>query len=314
MNNIKIDVVIAVYNKEISIKKTLRSVINQEVKFDNIIVVNDGSTDNTLNVINSIKDKDKDVKISIIDQENKGVSEARNNGIKFSIADYITLLDGDDELELNYLSEIKRLINKYKNNLVFSAKHTNFYSATENKKYQKLNKKEFKDKVIKYPLLTNSFVKNIYCASGITFERSLLLENLFPKNIKIGEDIYVWQKIFSNKSLVISEHNLIKVNKYAENRTQNIIQDYPFYLHKFHELCKLCKNFKYLISLIIFHVTSLLIEINKSKYLKNYSQKKFEILIYSQSAFFRILCRIFNSNFLFFFYKLYKKIQNFYLN
>lgn len=304
---IKIDIIIPVYNKEISIKKTLKSVINQEVKFDNIIIVNDGSTDNTENVIKSLKNNYANIKINIINQENQGVSEARNTGIKFSNADYITFLDGDDELELNYLSEIKRLINKYKKNVVFSAKHINLYSSSKNKKYQNLNKKNFKDKIIKYPLLTSSFIKNIYCASGITIARSLLLKNLFPKNIKIGEDIYVWEKIFSSQSLAISNSYLIKINKYAENRAQNIIKDYPFYLYKFNKLCKLSKNFKYLISLIIFHLTSLLIEINKSKYLKNYNQKKFENLVYSQNIFFRILCRIFNTDFIFFLYKIFKK-------
>ena len=304
---IKIDIVIPVYNKEISIEKTLDSVINQEVKFDNIIIVNDGSTDNTKSIIKSFKDRCADIKINIIDQKNQGVSEARNNGIKFSNADYITLLDGDDELELNYLSEIKRLINKYKKGKAFSAKHINLYSIAQNKKYQNLNKKNLKDKIIKYPLLTNSFFKNIFCASGITFARSIILKNLFPKKIEIGEDIYVWQKIFTNHSLVISDSNLIKVNKYAENRAQNIIKDYPFYLYKFNKLSKLCKNFKYLISLIVFHVTSLLIEINKSKYLKNHNQKKFENLVNSQNIIFKILCKIFNLNFLFFFYNIYKK-------
>lgn len=85
-------VVIPLYNKESSIKKTIQSVLEQSFKDFEIIIVNDGSTDNSLAVVEEINDD----RIKIINQENQGVSAARNKGIEKARFDWISFLDGDD--------------------------------------------------------------------------------------------------------------------------------------------------------------------------------------------------------------------------
>lgn len=105
MDNIKVSVIVPVYNEERYISSTLDSIINQNFKDFELIVVDDGSTDNTLNIVN---DKLSDSKINhkIIHQENKGVSSARNRGIDESSGDYIVFVDADDYILTDHLSQL----------------------------------------------------------------------------------------------------------------------------------------------------------------------------------------------------------------
>lgn len=103
-----ISVVIPLYNKEKSIYRTLRSVQNQtEQRFD-LIVVNDGSTDDSVSVAQSILGSGR-----IISQENAGESAARNRGVLEAKTDLIAFLDADDEWKPGFLSHILRLRNNF---------------------------------------------------------------------------------------------------------------------------------------------------------------------------------------------------------
>ncbi len=88
----KVSVIIPTYNRAHTILRAVNSVIKQSYKAFEIIVVNDGSTDETLKVLHPYH---KDIKI--ISQTNKGVSSARNTGIRSAVGDWIALLDSDDE-------------------------------------------------------------------------------------------------------------------------------------------------------------------------------------------------------------------------
>ena len=88
----KISIIIPLYNKEHSIRRAISSILVQSVQDFEIIVVNDGSTDMSLDVVNNINDE----RITIIDQPNTGVSSARNRGIAFARGKYIVFLDADD--------------------------------------------------------------------------------------------------------------------------------------------------------------------------------------------------------------------------
>ncbi len=91
---VKISVVMPVYNAEDYLEMSLKSVSNQEIKDIELICVNDGSTDNSTNIINKFA-KDNDF-IKVINQENSGTACARNNGIKNAAGEYIAFLDADD--------------------------------------------------------------------------------------------------------------------------------------------------------------------------------------------------------------------------
>lgn len=87
-------IIIPLYNKAHTIINTLNTVFNQTCQDFEIIIVNDGSTDNSLQLI---RQNFNDKRIKIINQENAGVSAARNKGIQESQGDWISFLDGDDE-------------------------------------------------------------------------------------------------------------------------------------------------------------------------------------------------------------------------
>ncbi|WP_289037006.1 glycosyltransferase family 2 protein [uncultured Zobellia sp.] len=103
-------VVIPLYNKAHTIVNTLQSVLSQSYSEFEVVIVNDGSTDNGVEVIQNLT---KDPRIKIIDQENQGVSAARNRGVEESSFDYIAFLDGDDEWESKYLERMHEAIVKH---------------------------------------------------------------------------------------------------------------------------------------------------------------------------------------------------------
>lgn len=106
---IKFSIIIPAYNVEKYIEESLRSVMNQTLKEIEIICIDDGSTDNTLDILNDLKNED--ARISVISQPNSGLSYARNQGILKSKGQYLIYLDSDDILELNALEKIYSVLN-----------------------------------------------------------------------------------------------------------------------------------------------------------------------------------------------------------
>jgi len=105
----KISVVIPVYNKDKYIKNTIQSVLNQSFKDFELLVVNDGSTDNSVKIIQSFNDP----RIRFFSQNNQGVAVARNFGVDKANAKLIAFLDGDDIWLSNHLDEIWQLYQKF---------------------------------------------------------------------------------------------------------------------------------------------------------------------------------------------------------
>ena len=103
-------VIIPVYNGEKFIKNAIESVFMQTVSDWELIIVNDGSSDNTLAVLEKYRENEK---IKIVSQPNSGVSVARNTGVENSEGDYIAFLDADDVWHENHLEVMKNLAEKY---------------------------------------------------------------------------------------------------------------------------------------------------------------------------------------------------------
>lgn len=104
MNKKKVSVIIPVYNCEKFVEKCLRSVIDQTYENIEVIVVDDGSRDNSFQIIDAVAHDKKNVKV--LRQENQGVSEARNEGLKNVTGDYLAFLDGDDYLGRSYIEQL----------------------------------------------------------------------------------------------------------------------------------------------------------------------------------------------------------------
>lgn len=103
-NEVKISIIIPIYNAEKYLEKCINSIIVQSLKEIEIICVNDGSTDNSLNILENLKKQDK--RIRIINQNNSGASKARNIAIKNAKGKYCLNIDSDDWIEQEYLKDI----------------------------------------------------------------------------------------------------------------------------------------------------------------------------------------------------------------
>lgn len=109
MENVFLSVIIPAFNVENYILKTLDSLKGQTYKEFEIIIINDGSTDKTKEVVERFQEENK-LNLEIISQVNKGVSAARNKGLEIAKGEYIYFLDGDDYIEKNTFEEIKKII------------------------------------------------------------------------------------------------------------------------------------------------------------------------------------------------------------
>lgn len=96
-----ISVILPVYNVELYLKEAIESILNQSYPYFELIIVNDGATDNSLSICKSYEKTDK--RIKLISQKNQGLSGARNTGIKNATGKHITFIDSDDVIHKDYL-------------------------------------------------------------------------------------------------------------------------------------------------------------------------------------------------------------------
>ncbi len=187
-----ISVIIPLYNKADSIAKALDSIQAQTYQDFEVVVVDDGSTDNGATIV----EQQKDSRIRLIHQTNAGVSAARNRGIEEALGEYVAFLDADDEWEPQFLEEIITLQRMHPE---CRAQATNYiFNSRGVKSSTILRKLPFKGE---RGVLTNYFVV-ASCShppvwtSAVCIERKLLQEiGGFPVGVKSGEDLLTWARI-----------------------------------------------------------------------------------------------------------------------
>lgn len=111
MENNKISIIIPVYNKEKYIKQSIESVLNQTYKNLEIIIIDDGSTDNSREICRDISKRDS--RINMISTENRGAGSARNLGLANAHGDFISFVDADDYLDSEFYEKLLNLIIDY---------------------------------------------------------------------------------------------------------------------------------------------------------------------------------------------------------
>ena len=213
----KASVIIAAYNIEKYIERCIKSVINQSEREIEIIIVNDGSTDNTLNIIKKMNEIDD--RIVVINKKNQGLIEARKTGLKYAKGEFILFLDGDDWLENNCIDELYKIAKDKKVDIVLY----NAYIAYDDKK-EILNtfNENMLDDIKKNPI-KNLLLLNISPTIWSKFiKKSFLNKNNieFPKNISYAEDLAAVLSIFINKpKIVCNEQRLY--NYYQRNTSMS---------------------------------------------------------------------------------------------
>lgn len=189
---IKISVLIPVYNAEKFLEECLLSIINQSLKDIEIILINDGSSDNSFNILKKYERLDN--RIKVFTQLNQGVSISRNNALKYAKGKYILWIDADDYVE-EYLEEVYNIAEKENSDIIvmdyYLDKNKIFYikDNVEN------NKTDYINSIIlgkSSGYLWNKLIKtSVYKNNNI----------IFPENITCGEDRVVLPKLvyYSNK-------------------------------------------------------------------------------------------------------------------
>lgn len=203
-----ISIVVPLYNKECSIKKTIESVLQQTYPFFELLIVNDGSTDRSLSCVQGFADE----RIRIINKPNGGVSSARNLGIKRSRFDWIAFLDGDDEWTKDHLEVLVDLICRYSGMRFFSTSWTN---GKRQKNVQ------YKDYIID-DFFACSFARALVWSSVVMCNKECFNRvGGFNEQLTNGEDIELWCRIAKKYKLVKSERITAVYNLDTENRASN---------------------------------------------------------------------------------------------
>lgn len=209
---INFSIIIPLYNKAQSVKSTILSVLNQSYKNFELIIVNDGSTDKSLEVVSEIKDE----RMRIYSIPNGGVSNARNFGISVSVYEYITFLDADDLWYENALEEFKYLIDNFTEAQVFFTSHTLNIKSINGRTRRYYVDNFFKQNSISYARNTTAI-----CCTGCVAIKSSCLKQIGGFNTKLnhGEDIDLWEQLSKRYKIAKSEVVTLLYRMDAENRS-----------------------------------------------------------------------------------------------
>ena len=206
-------IIIPLYNKEDFIADTIKSVLNQTFTDFEIIVVNDGSTDNSLKELQSIKDH----RIITIQQKNQGVSIARNNGIKNAKGNYITLLDADDEWKPNHLELFYKTIKQFPNGALFC----NAYDIKSSDNY--IIKATYNIEQVDHPHIIKDYFKAslidaIGWTSAICFNKKDFYDvGEFVPEFTSGQDLDLLIRFALRKTIVFNPTVTCCYNKTVKN-------------------------------------------------------------------------------------------------
>lgn len=194
---LKVSIIIPVYNAEQYLRKCIESILNQELQQFELILVDDGSTDNSLSICQSYKQKDE--RVQVIHQINQGVSVARNTGIKVAKGEFIAFVDADDWIEAAMYEEMYAQAIKYEAEAVVC----NYVEEWPNQRLLKkhhINKPVIDTQAEKEQLVLNLIagkylndLDNMTAFRGSCFylyKRENLQEQgyLFEEELPIGED------------------------------------------------------------------------------------------------------------------------------
>jgi len=223
-----VSVIIPVYNSEKTIVQCLESVCNQTFKNIEIIIVNDGSTDNTLEKIQQFF-LEKKIKHKIINQKNNGVSIARNVAIKNATGQYIAFIDSDDSWEKEKLEKQIEIIKGENINILGTL-------INSNRKTHKSNQYKIK----KYCLKEMLFSNKLYTSSVVLKKQIIEKYNLFNENMMYSEDYNLWLKISCDYDIYVLQEFLTYYDKTPkkEKLSQKIWKMEIAELYNYYELYK----------------------------------------------------------------------------
>lgn len=222
---VKVSVIIPVYNVEKYLAECLDSIVNQTLKDIEIICINDGSPDNSLEILREYEKKDN--RITVIDQENGGHAVATNRGIDLATGECLFSMDSDDILELNALElSYNRLKEKDVDFVMFKAINyddsTDRYYETEvysmNKIYQKVG-----DNVFNYKDIGELMFEASVTPWSKLYKREFIMENniRYPEGLIFEDNVFFYNALLTAKRICFLNEFLFIRRWYATSSTTN---------------------------------------------------------------------------------------------
>ena len=181
--NIKISIIVPIYNAEKYIRRCIESILKQTYPNIELILINDGSNDKSLEICEEYKKNDE--RIVLVNKNNEGVSVARNTGIEKATGELISFVDADDYLERSFLQELLNIMNKYNVKYVtcgYNRVYDNYVEQINNNLSEILmTSDEYLNKIL-----------NVQTGYGFAhmklINKSVIGDIRFDKTLKVGED------------------------------------------------------------------------------------------------------------------------------
>ena len=208
-------IIIPLYNKEKTIKRTIQSVLNQTYTDFELLIIDDGSTDNSLEAVSSISDS----RIKVYSKKNEGVSSARNFGLSKANFHLIALLDADDFWCNTYLSEMHHIVT---DNIFYNVFACNYNINLGSERYY-IPKFNISGQVSIIPVDKYcQYSKNdtILTSSSVIFNKKVIdVVGFFDTNLTHGEDLDYWIRLSQYFEIVFLNKVQVTYNYDAPNRS-----------------------------------------------------------------------------------------------
>lgn len=209
------------YNAEKFIIRGIESVLNQTFDDFELIVVDDGSTDRTLERLKTINDE----RLVVISQSNRGVSVARNTGISHAHGEFVCFLDADDEYRPNHLEHLAGLIAKNPSRNFFATRFC-VSRRTNNKGIvipHTTGDVTYYEDAVRWTLKDNKKIwTGCVCIRRKMFEKY----GVFEPGVKLGEDIDMWRRIYVHTGIIYSDTVTVQRNRDGSEATKNYTRKY----------------------------------------------------------------------------------------
>lgn len=197
----KISVIVPIYNQEKYLKECIDSILNQDYGDFEVLLVNDGSTDNSLNICYEYSKNNDNIKV--LNLEHGGVSNARNKGIKSASGKYVCFIDSDDIINKKFLSTLYMMISKYDSDIAeVDFRYITQEDIDKKEKIEVYSQEEMIDR-----LYSKNGVRTVHISNKLFNIK--LFENIEFEN-RENEDEYIICKLFfaTNKKIVINSKKL----------------------------------------------------------------------------------------------------------
>ena len=200
-----VSIIVPIYNVEKYLDQCIVSLINQTYQNIEILLLNDGSTDNSPKICNKYKNKDN--RIIYISQANKGLSATRNNGIKIAKGEFILFVDSDDYVSKDIVAHLLSLAIKFNSPFVAA----NYKKFKDGHNPKESNRKRIKIKEYSGAMFSELMAKpmGVNCFACLRLIHKSLINNLYFPEDKIFEDIFTMPKLIYDCNNVISTSEIL---------------------------------------------------------------------------------------------------------